>query len=69
MLVCGYDPLRDEGVAYARRLNEAGVPVDLHEVPGQIHGYLLWPGYMRAARYALAVCAFRLRTAMEDGAP
>lgn len=34
-----FDPLRDEGVAYARALEAAGVRVKHHEGPGLIHGY------------------------------
>jgi acetyl esterase len=34
-----FDCLRDEGVNYARRLEEAGVPVELMETKGTIHGY------------------------------
>ncbi len=37
------DPLRDEGLEYARRLLRAGVPTELHCWPGAFHGFTLVP--------------------------
>jgi acetyl esterase len=40
VITAGFDPLRDEGRAYADRLREAGVDVTYHEYPGQIHAFI-----------------------------
>ncbi|MEY9937184.1 alpha/beta hydrolase fold domain-containing protein [Streptacidiphilus sp. MAP5-3] len=37
VLTCGLDPLRDEGLDFARRLIEADVPVEIKDVPGAWH--------------------------------
>lgn len=38
LVTCEFDPLRDEGIAYAARLISAGVPTELHHYPGTFHG-------------------------------
>jgi acetyl esterase len=40
VITAGFDPLRDEGRAYADRLREAGVDVVYREYPGQIHAFV-----------------------------
>jgi acetyl esterase len=40
VITAGFDPLRDEGRAYAERLSAAGVAAVHHEYPGQIHAFV-----------------------------
>jgi len=45
-----YDPLKDEGAAFAERLREAGVGVELVEVPGLIHHAVMAPKLLEKGR-------------------
>jgi acetyl esterase len=63
ILVAGYDPLRDEGVEYAKRLIEAGNRVRLANYEGMIHGFYLMGGAVDAAKGAVAESAQALREA------
>jgi acetyl esterase len=69
VVVCEYDPLRDEGVAYAERLREAGVPVRLSEYEGMIHGFLRMRALIDRSQTVLEESAEALRGALRLQAP
>jgi acetyl esterase len=57
----GFDPLRDEGEAYAQRLREAGVQVALRRHPGLVHTFLNLTAICPTARAAMLEAAGALR--------
>lgn len=61
--VAEHDPLRDEGVAYADALRQAGVAVELDRGPGLIHGYLRAMAYCADARQSFERMCLWLREA------
>jgi acetyl esterase len=67
VLTAGFDPLLEEGAAYAERLESAGVPVEHRNYEAQIHGFLSLYEHIDDGHEALEYVAERLRTAVGDG--
>jgi acetyl esterase len=57
VVTAGFDPLRDEGEAYAQALREAGNVVVLRRFPGLIHGFFNMSGVSRVSRDAVVETA------------
>src|SRR5215217_851052 len=53
VVTAGFDPVRDEGLAYAERLRGSGVPVLGLHYPGQLHGFVSFDRVLLGARDAL----------------
>jgi acetyl esterase/lipase len=67
VLVGSVDGFRDEDVEYATRLNQAGVPTELHVYPGAPHGFTLFadaPVAQQAGRDATRWLARQLGIAL-----
>lgn len=67
VVTAGFDPLRDEGEAYALRMREAGVPVALRRHPGQVHSFANQTAISRSARAAMHEVAGALRMGLAGG--
>lgn len=63
VMTAGFDPLRDEGKAYADRLKDAGVPVDYVCYENQIHGFVSMAGALDTGKQFLREAAAVLRKA------
>jgi acetyl esterase len=64
LATAGFDPLRDEGNAFADRLREAGVPVVKRQHDDLIHGYTSFIGLGTRFREAVSEAAGALRTGL-----
>jgi acetyl esterase len=60
LLTVSYDPLCDEGVAYATQLRSEGVPIIHQHVPDQMHGYFTLGRIVPAAHAGTAAAAAAL---------
>jgi acetyl esterase len=64
VITAEYDPLRDPGEAYARRLAEAGVPTELRRYDGQIHAFFILPAAVERGRECMDEVGEALRKAL-----
>ncbi|MFI5776798.1 alpha/beta hydrolase fold domain-containing protein [Nocardia sp. NPDC051570] len=64
VLTAEYDPLRDEGEAYAARLAEAGVPVRVYRADGLFHCFLAMIDFLPGAREAAETVCAAVRSAV-----
>ena len=64
VLTAEYDPLRDEGEAYARRLIAAGVACRLERYDGMVHGFLRRTDGLDRAHIALRQISDEMRRAL-----
>jgi acetyl esterase len=60
VITAGYDPLLDEGRAYAERMAREGVEVAYREYSDMVHGFILFGGVLDTANAAVAGCCEKL---------
>jgi acetyl esterase len=65
LLTAGYDPLLDEGQAYAERLAREGVEVAYRNYADMIHGFIVMGGVLDTANAAVEDCCAALRRQFE----
>jgi len=69
VVTAGFDPLRDEGEAYAAAMAAAGTDVRLRRHPGMIHGFVNMIDLSRSARAALVEVADEVRAMLAGARP
>lgn len=65
ILTAGFDPLLDEGRAYAERLAHEGGEVAYRDYPDMVHGFIVMGGVLETANAAVADCCAALRREFE----
>ena len=63
VMTAGFDPLRDEGKAYADRLAKEGVKTEYRNYADMVHGFITMGRVLDTANAALADCAQALKKA------
>ena len=67
VLLAGYDPLHDEGLAYANKMSKAGVSVRVVNFERQIHGFITMGKILDEANTAVDLCVSVLKAALQKG--
>lgn len=65
VLTAGHDPLRDEGQAFADRLDDAGVTVECHNAADQPHVFVLFADRIAAGAETIEWLGDRIRAGFE----
>jgi acetyl esterase len=65
VVTAGFDPLRDEGLAYAEALSQAGNRASCVCFEREIHGFITMGRVLDEANTAVALCAAELKRALE----
>ncbi|HJN88567.1 MAG: alpha/beta hydrolase [Dehalococcoidia bacterium] len=68
VITAEFDPLCDEGEAYAQRLQEAGVAVTYSRYDGMIHGFFGMPAFIDRGRIAVGEASAALKAAFSEKA-
>jgi acetyl esterase len=63
VITAEFDPLRDEGVAYAQKMQQAGVKVKHSDYLGMIHGFFSLGHVLNRSKDLMNECCAELRTA------
>lgn len=66
VVTAGYDPLKDEGKAYADKMKAAGVPVEYVDYPAMIHGFYNLGAVLPQAKGAIQMTAQRIAKSFES---
>lgn len=66
VVTAGFDPLLDEGKAYADRLAACGTPVTYRDYGDQVHGFFNMTALSKTAREAIAACGRWLAKTMAE---
>lgn len=68
VLTAGFDPLHDEGLAYANALSQAGTKTQYVSFARQVHGFILMGRVIDEAQLAIDICASVLKRALHKDA-